>query len=165
MGAVLDHNQIMPGCNIHDGIHIRHLGSKMDHNNCTGFLSDSRFDGLGVDAIRIRRDIHNHGYCSGCHRCRRSGLESIGRHNDFIPPANTSGSESHLHRNGAVHHRNSEPTTLHLRKFLCERGCIGSRVREPPPASGFDGVCDSGKVPIIKYWPGWVGCFPNRVTT
>ena len=57
MSAIFDDVQIILTSNVHDGIHIRHVGSQVDGDYRSSLWSDGSFNCLGVNAVSVRVNI------------------------------------------------------------------------------------------------------------
>ena len=87
LGRVLYHCQVMPLCDLHDGIHLAgHARIVHGHNGFRPLCHRSLYE-LLVHIHGIRPDIHEHGHSPPQHKGVRRGHKGIGRHDDLVPGA------------------------------------------------------------------------------
>ena len=96
LSGILNHNQIMTFCDIHNSIHLTAHAGIMYRNDCSGFFSDGIFNERLINIHGIRTDIHKYRCGTTQNKGIGGGNKSIGWHDDFISRFNVRKKCSHL---------------------------------------------------------------------
>ncbi len=155
--AILDHDQAVPFGDLHNGVHVGHLCAQVDWDDGPRFRSYRRFGRLGVDAVGLGVNVHDHRHGPGRHGGRRRGLEGVGWHDHLVAPADVRGAQRDLHRDGAVDHRHRVATPLQLGKAADELSGLRPRIRVTAPLTGLYDARNRGDVTLVVDGPGGVG--------
>ncbi len=87
VGTIFNDHQVIPFGDRHDGVHIGHLRSQVNDDDGFRLGCDGRLNRLRSNAVAIWVNIDDDGNCPGRQGSSSGRLESTGRDDDLIPPA------------------------------------------------------------------------------
>ena len=75
LGSVFDDIEIMPGGNLHDGVHVAHLAIEVDRNDGLGARTDRCFDLRGIEVVGSAIDVDEDRHSSHARNTACGGKE------------------------------------------------------------------------------------------
>ena len=123
---ILDHHQVMPSRNVHDGVHLAAHTCIVYRHNSSGMLRNSVLNQTLVNIHSVRSDIHEYGRRTAQHKCIRRGHECIGRHDHLITRLDFRQQRRQLRRMGARSRKQAPGRTGLPLDPLAALSCKGS---------------------------------------
>ena len=100
LGSILDDLKLVPGRDIHNGIHFARDARVMDGDDGFGAAGDGCLDFGLINIHGIRTDIHKYRYGAGQNNGGRGAGKGIAGKNDFIPGFQTAENRRHFKGRG-----------------------------------------------------------------